>query len=136
MTVGATLDVPALAAIASRFPEVKLVVLFGSVARGQALPTSDADFAVLGSSFWSGLSLGAELGRALGREPHVVELETASDLRRMQVVRDGTLIYEREPDVWVRFKAESLVRWLDIAPMVELCAAGVRKRLLAEARRG
>ena len=125
-----------LEGIARGFPDVQLVALFGSLARGQALRTSDADFAVLGGSFWQGLSLGAALGSALGREPHVVELETASDLLRMQVARDGKLVFEREPGLWVRFRAESVVRWMDVAPMVELCAAGVRKRLQQEARRG
>ena len=130
------IDADPLARIARRFPDVRLVVLYGSLARAQALPTSDADIAVLGGTFWGGLSLGAELGAVLGREPHVVELEHASDLLRIEVARDGKLLYERDPDTWMRFRAEALVRWLDLAPLVKRCADGVRERLRREASRG
>lgn len=130
------IDVPALARIAARHPDVRLVALFGSVARGRALATSDVDLALLGAGFWDGLALAAELGTAFGREPHLVDLATASDMLSFEVARDGVLLYQREPDTWPRFRAESALRWFDVAPIVALCAEGVRKRLLREARGG
>lgn len=115
---------------------VRLVVLFGSVARGQALPMSDLDIGILGAEFWQGLHIGAELARLCGHQPHVVELDVASDLLRYEVARDGIPLFECEPDIWPRFRAEAIVCYLDFKPTLDLCVAGARRRLLAEARNG
>jgi predicted nucleotidyltransferase len=115
---------------------VKLIVLFGSVARGQPRPDSDVDIGVLGAEFWDGLEIGSELGACLGREPHVVDLATANDLLRFQVAREGVPLHEGEADAWPRFRAESAVRYFDVAPIVALCAEGARRRLAREAGLG
>jgi predicted nucleotidyltransferase len=125
------LDLERLRAAARGFSEARLVVLFGSVARGEATPLSDADVGVLGLPFWRGLELGAALGRVLGREPHVVELETASDWLRFRVAREGRLLAADEPDAWPRFQAEAALRWFDLEPIVRLCAAGAARTLRA-----
>ena len=126
----------AAAALASARPQLRLVVLFGSLARGDALPDSDADIAVLGAESWDGLGLGSQLAGVAGREPHVVELEHASDLLRYHVARDGVLLYEAEPYTWARFQAESALRYFDLAPIIALCTEGARQRLIREAKRG
>lgn len=51
------LKATALAA-ASSHPEVDAIVLFGSSARGQARPDSDADIGILGGGFWQILLAG------------------------------------------------------------------------------
>jgi predicted nucleotidyltransferase len=129
------LDAETLTRIASA-GGAALVVLFGSVARGDARPDSDVDIAVLGAEFWAANRLGAELGTALGREAHVVQLEDASDHLRFEVARDGVLLHEAEPSRWARFRAEATLRWFDLAPIVARCAAGVRARLQREAAGG
>lgn len=126
----AALDTERLRRDASAFSDARLVVLFGSVARGDAASWSDADVGVAGVSFWRGLEIGARLGEALGREPHVVDLEAASDGLRYQVAREGLLLHEGEPGAWARFRAEAALRWFDLQPIVALCAEGVRRRLL------
>jgi predicted nucleotidyltransferase len=117
-----------------RWPEVRLIVVFGSVATGKARPESDVDVGVLGGGFWDQLDVGSEVGRLAGREAHVVDLAAASDWLRFQVARDGVLVHEREPGVWARFQAEAAVRYFDLAPIIARCAEGVRRRLLKEAQ--
>ncbi len=126
-----------LARLAGRWPGVRLVVLFGSLARRSGRPDSDADVGVLGGGFWEQLDVGTEVGGLMEREPHVVSLETASDWLRFEIARDGLLLHEREPATWTSFRAESALRYFDLAPMVTRCAEGVRRRLAreAEARR-
>jgi predicted nucleotidyltransferase len=123
------IDLNPLREVASEFPEARLVVLFGSVARGTAAPWSDADIAVLGLPFWSGLELGGRLAARLGREPHVIELESASTWLRFLVAREGILLYQGEPEAWARFQADAMLRWFDFQPIHALCAEGARRRL-------
>jgi predicted nucleotidyltransferase len=130
------MDVPALtretALLAPRWPQVQLVVIFGSVARDDARPDSDVDVGVLGGAFWDQLDVGSEIARLTRREPHAVDLAAASDWLRFQVAREGVMLYERDPGGWARFRAESAVRYFDLGPIMALCAEGVRRRLLRE----
>jgi predicted nucleotidyltransferase len=136
MAAQTTIDVTALAQVCAGYAGVRLVALFGSVARGAARADSDVDVAVLGGEFWDQLGLGSDLGRLLRREPHVVDLHSASDLLRFEVARDGALVYEASPWAWAEFKAHTMVLYWDLTPTIALCAAGVRRRLLREARHG
>lgn len=130
------LDLPRLQHVARGYPEAQLIVLFGSVARGASRPTSDVDVAVAGLPFWRGLDLGARIGAAIGREPHVVELERASDWLRYLVARDGVLLHEGAPDAWACFQAEAALRYFDLAPIIARCAEGARRALAAGGARG
>jgi predicted nucleotidyltransferase len=137
--VSVVLPPPTLQSIrdaAAVFPGVRLVALFGSLAREAALPTSDADIGILGGGFWDQLTLGSQIGALIGREPHPVDLASASDLLRFEVARDGVLLYAPRADDWPRFQAEAAIRYLDLRPTIALCAEGVRARLRREARHG
>lgn len=136
-----TLTVPegvrnAVAQSVAAHPGVRLVVLFGSVARGRALDTSDADIGILGGAFWDQLDVGSAVGAALGREAHVVDLAMPSELLRYEVARDGVLLWQANADAWPHFRAEAIVRYLDFQPVLAICAEGARQRLLREARNG
>jgi uncharacterized protein len=119
--------------LAARWPEVRLIVVFGSVATGRARPDSDVDVGVLGGSFWDQLDVAAEIGRLTKREPHAVDLASASDWLRFQAARDGRIVHEQEPGAWARFQAESALRYFDLAPIIALCTEGVQRRLLKDA---
>lgn len=116
-------------------PEVRLIVLFGSVARGKARADSDLDLGILGGGFWEQLELGSRLATRVRREPHVVDLAHAGELLRFEIARDGVCLFE-EGDAWLRFRAEAMVAYWDFEPILKLCAAGARRRLRAEAGLG
>jgi predicted nucleotidyltransferase len=126
----------ALRAVAARYPDARLVVLFGSVARAAAGPLSDADVGVAGVSFWRGLELGAELEAHLRCEVHVVDLDHASLALRFAAAREGVVLAEGEPGAWARFQAQAALEYFDLAPIVARCAEGARRVFQARGARG
>jgi len=104
----------------STHPNLKLLVLFGSRARGEADPSSDWDFAFLlepdrpaeHKPFWFP---GSELLDPLCKVLHVsedaidlVDLSTCSEITAHFVARDGQVIYEKVPGEFIRFQQQSL----------------------------
>jgi predicted nucleotidyltransferase len=117
-------------------PGVRLVVVFGSVARGKAFPGSDVDVGVMGGGFWDQLELGSQIGALLRREAHVADLGTAGEMLRYLVARDGIPIFEIDPTAWPRFQAEAAIAYFDFEPTLRLCAEAARHRVRAEAGLG
>ena len=115
--------------------DVRLVVVFGSVARGQARPDSDVDVGILGGGFWPQLELGSRVAARLHREPHVVDLAEAGELLRFEVARDGICIFDKD-DAWPRFQAQAMIAYWDFAPLLKLCTDSARQRLRKEAGLG
>ncbi len=116
---------------AAVWPELKLAVLFGSTARGQARPKSDVDLGVLLDPYSPQLrfQVEAELGRAAGRPVDVILLDDAPPLLRFEIAREGVLLFQREDHRWTDFKAKAMVDWWDWAPTHRMIAAGVVRRL-------
>jgi predicted nucleotidyltransferase len=119
----------------SGLPAIRLAVLFGSTARGEAGPRSDVDLGILLDPDTRDLRLhvGAELGRAAGREVDVVFLNEAPPLLRFEISRDGLLLFEKEDGLWTDFMARAMVDWWDWAPYSRMFAkamvADLRERL-------
>ncbi len=73
--------------------EVRLALLFGSTARGEATESSDVDVAVLAPGACL-LELAHELSRAVGRDVDVISLEYPGVPMLEQLVRDSVVVYE------------------------------------------
>jgi predicted nucleotidyltransferase len=92
----------------SRPAGLDLAIVFGSVARGVAKPSSDLDVAVLGAV--DRLTLAATLSDAVGREVDVVEIAAASIPMVHAIVRDGVVAFERVSGIAAAFLAQSWTR--------------------------
>lgn len=121
----------------SAFPEVEVVVLFGSTAAGRQRPASDLDLylRLRPGSRWSlgdRLELAAELSAAVGREVDlVVEDETTSVILRREVANRGRPIYEARPGAWVELRAAASIAYADLEPYLRRIGEAVRARARA-----
>jgi predicted nucleotidyltransferase len=88
-------------------PNVRLAVLFGSLARGEGHPQSDVDVLVGldRSERLARARLALHLGEQLGRNVQLVSLEDAerSPLLLADVLRDGRVLVDRDGE-WARLR--------------------------------
>jgi uncharacterized protein len=113
-----------LKAASARFtqdhPDLKLLILFGSRARGEEDPSSDWDFAFLSEPdhptdrkpFWfPGSDLLDTLCKLLqisDEKIDLVDLSTCSDILAHFVARDGQVVYEKTPGEFAQFQQQAL----------------------------
>ncbi len=85
---------------------VRLCVLFGSQATGKTHPQSDVDLAIwpaIGVSPRMRLRWLGELETALDRDVSLVWISPTTDpLLGFEIVRHGVVIFEAEPDMWIK----------------------------------
>ena len=85
-------------------PDVRLAVLFGSLARGGETPTSDIDLLVRVRGGWSERAEAAlALEDSLGRPGQLVDLDSAPALLLADALRDGRVLADRDGD-WARLQ--------------------------------
>jgi hypothetical protein len=119
---------------AGTLPAVQLAVLFGSTARDQRRAGSDVDVGLLldPSTPATRLQAQARLGRAAGRDVHVIYLDEAPPLLRFEIATDGVVLVERMPGLWTDFKAKAMVDWWDWAPTARKIHRAAMQRLRGE----
>lgn len=110
--------------------------VFGSVARGEAAPTSDVDVALLTREplgVRGAALLAEELARAIAYERRfdVLDLRDAPPALAAEVVREGVLLVERDPEARFDFETSAIRRFEDTR-----CLRRVQHELLREAARG
>lgn len=106
--------------LSEKIPYLKILVLFGSRARGDIHANSDWDFAALydeeirqayiNNNAWAWFEVSQLLGEVLeiDREQiDVVELNNCSPLIAHFVARDGKLLYEKEPGEFTAFQKKA-----------------------------
>jgi predicted nucleotidyltransferase len=108
-----------------RHKAIRLLVAFGSVARGQHRPDSDLDLAVwLEAADVTPLAL-VTLDTALqplfpGQHLDLVLLNSASPLLQFQVARQGLPLFEATPGVFQAFQVLAAKRYADTAHLRQL----------------
>lgn len=105
-------DVKTRLAPLSARPEVRLIVLFGSVARGQSTAGSDVDLGVIAEG--GAQALLPEVMRLLGTDRvDVVDLRRATPLLAMSVARHGMALHEDRRGAFASFVSLALRRFED-----------------------
>lgn len=116
--------------IPAKIPYLKMLVLFGSRARGDNQENSDWDFAVLydeelrepilKQNAWRWLEAFHILGEIFGLSDDnidIVELNSCSRLIAHYVARDGKLIYEQTPGEFEKFQRHHLMSDAELKQM-------------------
>jgi hypothetical protein len=109
----------ALSDLGRATPGLRLLLVFGSRARGDAAAHSDWDFGYLADE-------GLDVGRLLGAlvttvgtdRVDLADLQRASGLLRFRAARDGRTVFETAPGVADHFRIEAATFWCDAAPVL------------------
>ena len=103
-----------LADLPQAIPDLQLLVLFGSAARGRARLGSDIDLAVRCDGPADLDAFYLALAPRLGTDRlDVVDLHRAGPLLGMAVARTGRLLFEREPGAFREFQSLASRRYCD-----------------------
>ncbi len=93
----------ALAPVCSQ-PDIQLVILFGSAAKGTRHGKNDLDLAILAEEPLNLVDITNQVIALLRTsQVDVVDLRRASPLLAMEIVRGGRFLYERQAGEYVRF---------------------------------
>ena len=115
-----------------RRPDIQLIILFGSTARGDARRDSDIDVAVLAVEAFDPISMTNDISGYLGTScVDVVDLRRASPLLALEVLRHGRLLYESHPGNYAAFYSLALRRYVDTAKLRVAQQQAIRNFLAA-----
>ena len=104
---------------ASGIEGLRLLILHGSRARGDARPDSDWDFAWLGDEGVDADHLLGALAEATRADRvDLADLSRAGALLRYRVARDGRVVFERQPESFLGFWLDAVHTWCDLAPVL------------------
>ena len=103
-----------LADLPAAVPALRLLVLFGSVARERARRGSDVDLAVQCDGVADRDALHRELATRLGTDRvDLVDLRRTSPLLAFEIARRGRVVYERTPGTFRQFQSLASRRYCD-----------------------
>ncbi len=120
-----------LNALIARLGDAQFAYVFGSFDRPAFSPDSDIDLAVcfqrpLDTRAWSDLA--CRLEEAAHRRVDLVDLRTADPIICMQVLRNGRVIWRKDPHALALFQMTALSRYQDF----KLSRRGVEEAMWAK----
>lgn len=106
----------------ARGPHLRLAVLFGSQATGEARGGSDADIGIVPVDpdlpLADELALASALSEITGVEIDLVRLDDPPPLLGREVARDGVCLFEADPGAFAAWRAEAMSRWIDFDEII------------------
>ena len=112
------------------FPDLRIAILFGSLARGEARLGSDIDLAVLAGDPLSSATICDIVGavaEATGRPVDLVDLTRTGEPLLGEILRHGRFVLESDPEARADLVRRHIFESTDFLPY--------RRRVLAERRR-
>ena len=101
-------------AMLAALPDAWAIYVYGSFARGDVWPTSDLDLAVLlppGREIADLFGLTADIASHVHREVDIVDLRTAGDTLRHEVLADGRPLFVSKPELVLAWEASAMSRY-------------------------
>ena len=93
---------------------LRMLVLFGSVAKGSASAASDLDLAVLPEGTLDAVALTAEIVRLTHcNDVDLVDLTRADPVLALQVAESGIVLFAKEPTEFSEFRSLAWRRFVD-----------------------
>ncbi len=118
---------------------VKLCVLFGSQATGRQRPDSDVDLAIWPTEMPSAqtkLAWLRELETLLDKPVSLALVSADLDpVLGFEIVHDGRLIYEQQPELWLKHRSQLWFAYTDSLPFRQSAQKQLQK-FAEEVRRG
>jgi predicted nucleotidyltransferase len=112
---------------------VRLVILFGSLARGGPGAAADIDLAVGCDGAVDPVALSNRVIRLLGEDAvDVVDLRRAPPLLAARIAEEGRCLYERDAGAFASFRSLAWRRYVDTAKLRRLQQDGLRRWLERE----
>jgi predicted nucleotidyltransferase len=113
-------DLQAVVELARKTPELELLLLFGSRARGDSHAGSDWDFGYLAGPELDPYDLLARLALLLGTDwIDLVNLNRVNGLLRFRAASEGKTLFESRKGVFERFAVEAISYWCDMGPIIK-----------------
>jgi len=110
--------------------EILVAFLFGSLAKGQARPSSDVDIGVLFNAV-PGINvlndLTGHLSSLLRKEVDLAVLNDASPILTMQVLKGGILLYAKDKKYYHQFFVDTVNQYDDLKQIRRTCEENILK---------
>jgi predicted nucleotidyltransferase len=101
-------------ALLAAFPNVWAIYAYGSFARGDQLPQSDIDLALLlppDEKIDDLLSIISDVSTRVHREVDLVDLRKVNDVLRREVLAEGQTLYVSQPDRVLEWEGTAISRY-------------------------
>lgn len=122
--------------LARETPELHLLVLFGSHARGDVYERSDWDLGYLAGPGFDLDGFRVEVTHHLRTDDvDLVDLDRASGVLRFQVASEAKVLFEADPDAFVDFWFQAVSFWCDAQPVLEAAHRDLLDRVAEKAAR-
>lgn len=111
-------------------PEVLLVFLFGSAANRKMAEGSDIDIGILFESrpdVYEINKLKSELNAIFKRDIDIAVLNSASPILKMQVLKNGVLVFAKDKKIYHQFYVDAINQYDDLKQTRKICEDNILK---------